>query len=97
MFGCTAKIWRDANPEHAKQNLNIRDFASINELAVLSNLETANAELVKQEILKKIRFEQLQEIAQYQLKIMNNTNLTKSIKRLTNETYIEKQKRIEKK
>ncbi len=97
LFDCTAKTWRDANPEHAEQNLNIRDFASINELAVLSNLETANAELVKQGISKELRFKQLQEIAQYQLKIMTNTNLTKSIKRLTNETYIDEQKRIEKK
>ncbi len=97
LFDCTAKTWRDANTEHAEQNLNIRDFASINELAVLSNLETANAELVKQGISKELRFKQLQEIAQYQLKIMTNTNLTKSIKRLTNETYIDEQKRIEKK
>jgi len=97
LFSCTAKMWRDANPEHAEQNLNIRDFASINELAVLSNLETANAELVKQGISKKLRFKQLQEIAQYQLKIMSKTNLTKSIKRLTDKTYIEEQKRIEKK
>ncbi len=35
LFGCTAKQWRDANPEHAEKGLNIRDFASINELAVL--------------------------------------------------------------
>ena len=95
LFDCTAKTWRDVNPEHAERNLNIRDFASINELAVLSNLETANAELVKQDISKEIRFGQLKEIAQYQLKIMTTTNLTKSIKRLTDETYIDEQKRIE--
>jgi len=97
LFNCTAKSWRDANPEHAQKNLNIRDFASINELAVLSNLETANAELIKHGILKELRFKQLQEIAQYQLKIMSETNLVKSIKRLTDETYIDEQKRIEKK
>ena len=49
-----SKNVEDANPEHTEKNLNIRDFASINELAVLSNLETANAELVKQEISKEI-------------------------------------------
>ena len=43
LFACTAKTWRDANPKHAKQNLNIRDFSSINELAVLSNLETISS------------------------------------------------------
>ncbi|MCK4661221.1 MAG: KilA-N domain-containing protein [Bacteroidales bacterium] len=38
LFKCTAKDWRDANPELAKKGMNIRDIASINELAVLSNL-----------------------------------------------------------
>jgi hypothetical protein len=38
LFGCTAKDWRDVNPVHVKKKLNIRDFASINELVVLSNL-----------------------------------------------------------
>ena len=42
LFGCTAKAWRDANPELAKKS-NIRDYASISELTVLSNLETHNA------------------------------------------------------
>ena len=91
LFNCTAKKWRDANPEHADKNLNIRDFASINELAVLSNLETTNAEMIKQGISKELRFKQLHEIAQYQLKIMNETNLLKSIKKLTDTTYIDKQ------
>ncbi len=53
--------------------------------------------MIKNEISKELRFKQLQEIAQYQLKIMTNTNLTKSIKRLTKETYIDEQKRIENK
>ncbi|MCD4788859.1 MAG: KilA-N domain-containing protein [Bacteroidales bacterium] len=39
LFNCTAKDWRTLNPEQAKKDLNIRDFASINELAVLSNIE----------------------------------------------------------
>jgi hypothetical protein len=39
LFGFTAKAWRDNNPELAKQN-NVRDFATVNELTVLSNLET---------------------------------------------------------
>lgn len=37
LFKCTAKDWREANPAHFKKGLNIRDFASINELVVLSN------------------------------------------------------------
>ncbi len=46
LFGCTARAWREANPELAKHS-NIRDFASIAELTVLSNLEAHNAELIK--------------------------------------------------
>jgi len=47
LWSCTAKQWRDVNPEYAKKGLNIRDTASINELVVLANLESFNAELLK--------------------------------------------------
>lgn len=47
LFQCTAKEWRRLNPELAKKS-NIRDYATINELTVLSNLETHNAQLVKE-------------------------------------------------
>jgi hypothetical protein len=69
LFGCTAKQWRDANPELAKRN-NIRDFASIAELTVLSNLETHNAELIKEGKSKQERFAVLRGIAQYQIKVL---------------------------
>ena len=69
LFGCTAKAWREANPEAAKHN-NIRDFASIAELTVLSNLETHNAELIKNGITKVECFKILREIAQYQLHVL---------------------------
>lgn len=96
LFGCTAKHWREANPEHDKQGLNIRDFASINELAVLSNLETINAEFIKNKIDKKLRFTELREISQYQLNILNNTYYIKAIKKLSDITYIDEEKRIDK-
>ncbi len=96
LFGCTAKHWREANPEHDKQGLNIRDFASINELAVLSNLETINAEFIKNKIDKKLRFTELREISQYQLNILNNTYYIKAIKKLSDTTYIDEEKRIDK-
>ena len=70
LFGCTAKAWRDANPELAKSG-NIRDHASIAELTVLSNLETHNAELIKSGVSKAERFKTLREIAQYQLRVLN--------------------------
>ncbi len=66
LFNCTAKDWREVNPELAKKNLNIRDFASINELTVLSNLESLNALLIKKKVDKIERFKELKEVAQYQ-------------------------------
>lgn len=41
LFGCTAKEWRQANPQRVLAGENLRDIASINELIVLSNLEQA--------------------------------------------------------
>ena len=70
LFGCTAKQWRDANPELAKNNNNIRDFASIAELTVLSNLETHNAELINEGKSKQERFIILCGIARYQTKVL---------------------------
>ena len=70
LFNCTAKAWREANPELAKSS-NIRDFASISELTVLSNLETHNAELIKEGKSKPERFGTLRSIAQYQLRVLS--------------------------
>lgn len=70
LFGFTAKAWRDANPELAKCN-NVRDFASINELTVLSNMETHNADMIRNGLTKEERFKKLKEIAKYQLNILN--------------------------
>ena len=69
LFGCTAKEWRDANPVLAAKQ-NIRDFASIAQLTVLSNLETHNAEMLKQGIDKAERFDRLKQIAEYQLRVL---------------------------
>jgi len=76
LFNTTAKEWRDLNPTLAK-NYNIRDYATINELTVLSNLESHNAELIKEEKSKEERFELLSEIARYQLEILNNAEKIK--------------------
>jgi len=71
LFGYTAKQWRDANPDLAKK-YNARDYASISELTVLSNLETHNAELIKEGKEKAERFQILLKIAQYQLDVLKN-------------------------
>jgi hypothetical protein len=88
LFNCTAKDWRELNPE-----LNIRDFASINELAVLSNIESFNAELIKRGIDKSERFMQLREISVYQLEILDKKNVMKAIKKLADDVYIVQQKK----
>lgn len=64
LFGCTAKAWRESDPELARKG-NIRDYATIAELTVLSNLETRNAGLIKSGVPKADRFETLRRIAQY--------------------------------
>lgn len=78
LFGCTGKAWREANPTLAK-NSNIRDYASIAELTVLSNLETHNAELIKSRMEKKERFEALRQIAQYQLRVLAEAEKIKEL------------------
>ena len=78
LFGFTAKAWREANPELAKKN-NVRDFATINELTVLSNLESHNAQMIKEGKQKEERFKLLQEIAEYQLTVLNTAEQIKMI------------------
>ena len=76
LFGFTEKAWREANPELAKKN-NVRDFATINELTVLSNLESHNAQMIKEGKKKEERFKILQEIAEYQLNVLNTAERIK--------------------
>jgi hypothetical protein len=75
LFGITAKQWRDANP---KANGNIRDEATIEQLVVMSNLESINAVLIHQGLTQPERLEQLNTIAITQMKsLLGNTNLKK--------------------
>lgn len=60
LFGKTAKEWRDSNP---KEKGNIRDFATIEQLVVLSNLESINAMLVHQGLSQSARIVQLNKMA----------------------------------
>ena len=76
MFHTTAKKWRKLNSELAK-NSNVRDYASINELTVLSNLESHNAELIKEGKTKEERFDILSDICKYQLDILNDAEKIK--------------------
>ncbi len=88
LFGCTAKQWREANPGLALENNNIRDFASINELAILSNLESHNSEMINALISKSERFNKLRTIAQYQVAILNKQDFMKSLKKTKDDIYL---------
>lgn len=94
LFNCTAKDWRESNPKYAEKGMNIRDIASINELAVLSNLESLNAELIKSGFDKYHRFQKLKEIGSYQLNILNDVDFMKTIKKLNEQIYIDRKNQI---
>jgi hypothetical protein len=89
LFGCTAKQWREANPQLTLEGKNLRDIASINELAILSNLESANADMIREGIEKKERFEKLYKIAQYQKEILDKQDFLKSLKKTSDDIYLD--------
>lgn len=92
MFGCTAKQWREANPKRALKGENLRDIASINDLAILSNLETLNAMLLKHGLPKKERARILIETAKEQKKVLDSVNFMNSIKKVNDATFLDAQK-----
>lgn len=67
MFGMTAKQWREANPELKG---NIRDYATINELICLSNMENINAVLINEDIPQGERLVKLNQIAIQQMQVL---------------------------
>ena len=72
LFGMTAKEWRNKNP---KLNGNIRDYATINELICLANLENLNAVFINDGLKQSERLERLNKIAIYQIKILNESDI----------------------
>ena len=71
MFGMTAKQWREANPE---QKGNIRDYATINELICLSNMENINAVLINDGVPQAERLIKLNQIAIQQMQVLEGDN-----------------------
>ena len=69
MFGMTARQWHEANPELKG---NIRDYASINQLICLSNMENLNAVFINDGIPQSERLEKLNKIAIQQMKVLEN-------------------------
>ena len=77
LFGITAKQWRDANP---KATGNIRDEATIEQLVVLSNLESINSVLIHQGKAQPERLVQLNSIAITQMRSLLNNKQLKNLK-----------------
>ena len=77
MFGITAKIWHEQNPELKG---NIRDYASINELICLSNMENLNAVFIDQGIPQGERLIKLNQIAIQQMRILEDDGKRKVLK-----------------
>ena len=69
MFGMTAKQWRETNPDLKG---NIRDYATVNELICLSNMENLNAVFIEQGMTQTERLVKLNQIAIHQMNILGN-------------------------
>lgn len=77
LFGVTAKEWRHSNPN---QKGNIRDFATLEQLVVLSNMESINALLIEQGLPQKERLIQLNKVAITQMKSLVESKAIKKLK-----------------
>lgn len=69
LFGMTAKEWKDKNP---KLQGNMRDYADILHLVVLSNLEVLNVSMIENRIKQLDRLEKLNRTAKKQLEMLKN-------------------------
>lgn len=67
LFGMTAKEWRDANP---KLKGNIRDYATINQLICLSNMESLNAIFIDEGLTQAERLRRLNDVAIRQMSVL---------------------------
>ena len=77
MFGMTAKQWREANPDLKG---NIRDYATINELICLSNMENINAVLINDGMPQGERLVKLNQIAIQQMQVLEDNSGRKLLK-----------------
>ncbi len=77
MFGTTAKTWRD---EHPESKGNIRDYATINELICLSNMENLNAVFIDQGMPQNERLVKLNRIAIQQMRVLEDSESRKLLK-----------------
>lgn len=85
LFGMTAKEWKDKNPD---LDGNMRDYANILQLVILSNLENLNAEMINQGIEQGNRLERLNQIAKKQFGILQDSTGIKRIENLDDKTKL---------
>lgn len=78
LFGTTAKNWREASGKTKKENM--RDYASVEQLIVLVNLESMNADMIRQGIPVTDRVKKLREVAFYQMQSLVNNESVRKIK-----------------
>ncbi|MDR0206785.1 MAG: KilA-N domain-containing protein [Bacteroidales bacterium] len=77
LFGMTAKEWRDQNPN---EKGNMRDYATLEQLVVLSNMESINALLIQQKFTQSERLQQLNNTAITQMQTLLNSKNLKLLK-----------------
>ncbi len=77
LFGLTAKQWRDANPDIEG---NMRDYATIEQLLVLANIENMNAELIHMKLPQGDRLKRLNAIAIRQMQVLTAAPALKQLK-----------------
>ena len=77
LFGITAKEWRETNPD---EKGNIRDYATLEQLVVLSNMESINALLIGQGLTQSERLIQLNKVAINQMKSLLESKAIKKLK-----------------
>lgn len=77
LFGMTARQWRDANPESSG---NIRDYATINQLICLSNLESLNSVFISDGLPQKERLLKLNRLAIHQMTLLEENGERKMLK-----------------
>ncbi len=88
LYGYTAKQWKEANPNLALNGNNMRDFSSITDLLIMSNLESFNAQLINLKTDKNRRFIFLRKMAIEQKEQFDRVDIVKSIKKSNSMTYI---------
>jgi len=79
LFSMTAKEWHDANP---KLSGNMRDYADVNQLVCLANLESLNAHFIDENIPQSTRVEKLNQLAIKQMNILLNDYSMKKLNKV---------------